>query len=298
MKKLPIKQLPKEERIVMTLGAEPTPAPRQTMVETKLEDSLAPTLVDEEADRLSLQQIEEEIADAPLVYFELNTTQLKEEKQEIKAPANFNPQSSKEEEEKKELERKKQALEDKFEALRQNVLGQTAKANPAQNPTSGSAAGGYLNRPSNIYNEGKKEASPKATEEPLRVPAAKKAQEEAVELHLIIRNDDPTTELPNLQAHIPKMHSEDTTVNEEEGQDKKRAADRLQKLRNLSFNLNAADPNNEYESVPAYLRRNMELQNNANSVENFYSNYSVKSDGKNNGSISTINTFLDGKKPD
>jgi cell division protein FtsZ len=69
-------------------------------------------------------------------------------------------------------------------------------------------------------------------------------------------------------------------------------------LRNLSFNLNAADPNNEYEAVPAYIRRNMELYQNQNTVENFYSNYTVKDDGKGNTNISTINTFLDGKKPD
>lgn len=31
--------------------------------------------------------------------------------------------------------------------------------------------------------------------------------------------------------------------------------------RNLSFNVNAADPNNEFETVPAYLRRNMEIHN-------------------------------------
>jgi cell division protein FtsZ len=69
-------------------------------------------------------------------------------------------------------------------------------------------------------------------------------------------------------------------------------------LRNLSFNVNAADPNNEFESVPAYIRRNMELFNNSSSVENFYSNYTVKPDGNNGARISTINTFLDGKKPD
>jgi cell division protein FtsZ len=69
-------------------------------------------------------------------------------------------------------------------------------------------------------------------------------------------------------------------------------------LRNLSFNVNAADPNNEFETVPAYIRRNMELFNNSSSVENFYSNYTVNSDGKNGSHISTINTFLDGKKPD
>jgi cell division protein FtsZ len=42
----------------------------------------------------------------------------------------------------------------------------------------------------------------------------------------------------------------------------------------------------------------MELHQGTSAVENFYSNYTVKPDGKNNATISTINTFLDGKKPD
>jgi cell division protein FtsZ len=50
--------------------------------------------------------------------------------------------------------------------------------------------------------------------------------------------------------------------------------------------------------VPAYIRRNMELYNSASHVENFYSNYEVKTDADNKTQISTINTFLDGKKPD
>jgi cell division protein FtsZ len=79
---------------------------------------------------------------------------------------------------------------------------------------------------------------------------------------------------------------------------KRRAMDRIAKLRNLSFNVNAADPNNEFESVPAYLRRNMELHNSIANVESFYSNYTVNSDENNKAEISTINTFLDGKKPD
>ena len=79
---------------------------------------------------------------------------------------------------------------------------------------------------------------------------------------------------------------------------KRRAAERINKLRNLSFNINAADPNNEFETVPAYIRRNLDLYNTISSVEDFYSNYEVKTDENNNSEISTINTFLDGKKPD
>jgi len=70
-------------------------------------------------------------------------------------------------------------------------------------------------------------------------------------------------------------------------------------LRNLSFNMNTTDPNNEFETVPAYVRRNMDLFGNTlTSVENFYSKYTVKKDGEEGGQISSINTFLDGKKPD
>ena len=85
---------------------------------------------------------------------------------------------------------------------------------------------------------------------------------------------------------------------DETEEQKRRAAERLHKLRNLSFNVNAADPNNEFETVPAYIRRNMELYNQNSHVETFYSNYEVKTDKNNQAQISTINTFLDGKKPD
>ena len=92
---------------------------------------------------------------------------------------------------------------------------------------------------------------------------------------------------------------EEPALQDEAENQKRRAAERIQKLRNLSFNINAADPNNEFEAVPAYIRRNMELFNNSSTVENFYSKYEVRDNGDGKGAnISTINTFLDGKKPD
>jgi cell division protein FtsZ len=91
---------------------------------------------------------------------------------------------------------------------------------------------------------------------------------------------------------------EEPALQDEAEIQRQRAAERIQKLRNLSFNINAADPNNEFETVPAYIRRNLELYNTISHVENFYSNYEVKTDENNNTQISTINTFLDGKKPD
>lgn len=81
---------------------------------------------------------------------------------------------------------------------------------------------------------------------------------------------------------------------------KRRAAERIQKLRNLSFNVNnTSDMNGEFDAVPAYVRRNMELFGNTlTSVENFYSKYTVGKDENNQTQINTLNTFLDGKKPD
>jgi cell division protein FtsZ len=80
---------------------------------------------------------------------------------------------------------------------------------------------------------------------------------------------------------------------------KARAAERLHKLRNLSFNFGTADHNNEYENIPAYVRQNLQVHNTTMaSVEKFYSSYAVGTDENNITQISTINTFLEGKKPD
>ena len=80
---------------------------------------------------------------------------------------------------------------------------------------------------------------------------------------------------------------------------KARAEERLHKLRNLSFNFSAADPNNEYENIPAYVRQNLQVHNTTlASIEKFYSSYAVGTDENNITQISTINTFLEGKKPD
>jgi cell division protein FtsZ len=96
-----------------------------------------------------------------------------------------------------------------------------------------------------------------------------------------------------------QMKEEAIGMDDEAEEQRKRAAERIQKLRNLSFNMNSADANSEFDSVPAYIRRNMELFGNTlTSVENFYSKYTVNKDENNNSHISSINTFLDGKKPD
>ena len=165
-------------------------------------------------------------------------------------------------------------------------------------------SGGYLAKPSQIYVEAKPNPESKSVEEPTTPMSFSKQEDEPViGMQLVVKNSHEAAE----EKEEPKVHQtmpimmpsvEELPQVDETGDLKRRAMERIAKLRNLSFNVNAADPNNEFESVPAYLRRNMELHNSIADVESFYSNYTVKSNQNNQAEISTINTFLEGKKPD
>jgi cell division protein FtsZ len=164
-------------------------------------------------------------------------------------------------------------------------------------------SGGYLAKPSQIYAEAKPKQESKTVEEPTPLPILKREDEPVIEMQLVVKNSHEAAEEkeePKVHQTMPIMMSnvEEPPMVDETDEYKRRAMERIAKLRNLSFNVNAADPNNEFESVPAYLRRNMELHNSIADVESFYTNYTVKSDENNKAQISTINTFLEGKKPD
>lgn len=289
----------KEEKVMMTLG-EPVkkPQPKPQATQTAL-DVLAPKLVDETES--------ETPATEPDETFELPYLQAKapiDAPQEPKPPVHSKKDiggAAEPDREKEELDAKKRALNDKFEQLRQNILGglPSQKNNNQQPPAAGS--GGYLSRPSNIYAELKGDpAAAKNGDEAAKQTA--KESDENFDMKLVIKSDEGAASVPPVpqqQQAGPTPKAEEPVAPQERAEDDKRkAAERLQKLRNLSFNLNAADPNNEFEAVPAYIRRNMDLGANTSHVENFYSNYTVKPDGEGTAQISTINTFLEGKKPD
>ncbi|HET6995108.1 MAG TPA: cell division protein FtsZ, partial [Chitinophagaceae bacterium] len=167
------------------------------------------------------------------------------------------------------------------------------------------ASGGYLARPSNIYAESKLEVNTSKNSDEERVPPSFAADEEEQELldlqmQLVERDNIPAADMPLAHQAQPPLttDAEDLALQDEAEEQKRRATERLHKLRNLSFNVSGADPNNEFENVPAYIRRNMELYNSNSHIENFYSNYEVKKGADDKTEISTINTFLDGKKPD
>jgi cell division protein FtsZ len=168
----------------------------------------------------------------------------------------------------------------------------------------------FLAKPSNIYAQiPDQKPAVNHYEEPVQqpqeeAPAARHIEEEPeFEMKLVEKEEDPgTADKARLQTRMDQSSNpaeEPAALDDAEDQ-KRRAAERIQKLRNLSFNLNSADPNSEFDSVPAYVRRNMELFGNTlTSVENFYSKYTVnKDDNSGQANISSINTFLDGKKPD
>jgi cell division protein FtsZ len=331
-KEKPRKEEPKkEEKIVMVLGSVEEVKPMQirpkTEPENKEEDnkeetttspveragvrSLAPTLVEEiplmEAPMPTVNDMmplkEEEPA---IIHFELAPTPGDVKQEKILSNITSKTASINTVEKLLPIEKT-----DSINSLQQSqTLSPSLKQDLTKDSTSTTiplpaAAGGYLARPSNIYAETKVEVSTSKTSAEEPVPShdvASKEEEELLDLQmqLVERDDIPAADVPMAYQTLPPLTTEveDPAMRDEAEEQKRRAAERLQKLRNLSFNVNAADPNNEFETVPAYIRRNMELYNNNSQVENFYSNYEVKTDQNNQTQISTINTFLDGKKPD
>lgn len=290
------KEAPRPEKIVMTLGmdteeAKPAPQPVQQTLPLEEKDPFAPRM--EESSPLAEPALnlfsQPEILSEPVaaetavepenhvLQFELST----EITGEVKMPEPVQ----------EEAITTQPVAEDEMlqfevsETPRQPITAQTS----------------LLNKPVNIYAESQQSAAPApvpVTPAPVAAEPVKTVEpapaEPMIEMQLVEKEEAPRIVQPTTQAAI----IDDTVLDDAEEQ-KRRAAERIQKLRNLSFNMNGVDSNNEFDSVPAYVRRNMELFGNTlTSVEDFYSKYTVGKDENNQTQISTINTFLDGKKPD
>ncbi|GAB3009227.1 cell division protein FtsZ [Niabella terrae] len=153
---------------------------------------------------------------------------------------------------------------------------------------------GFLRKPVNIYADTEGEL-------PVRAAATPEAPSVTAEEMGLFEKIEPAEESPVVNfGHTAEPPATSIEMQQAEDQEmqKRRQMERLQKLRNLSFNVNSGDPTNEFENVPAYIRRNMELASNTSHIESYYSKIEVSSDNQNQGQINTINTFLDGKKPD
>ncbi len=166
-----------------------------------------------------------------------------------------------------------------------------------------SVTAGYLTKPQNIYADEPIAESTPAVESTdnleANIPPAVVTpepvfqfvvKEEALPINEVQKKAEDVPETPSVRMDAIQDDTEEAL--------RRRTAERIAKLRQLSFNVNSSDPNSEFDSVPAYMRRNTDVQVQIADVESFYSHYRVKPAENNQVDISTLNSFLDGKKPD
>ena len=288
---------PKDEKIVMVLGE---PEPKKEMVQPVLfkeevKDPIAPVIAEE-------AKVQEEIIPQPVV----ETARIEFVLEPVVKPVQQPVAETKPVEvvAPKTEEKKEEIIMREATPMGVPVMKQTEVAATNQKPSTG-----FLQKPSMIYAEPQQDqtAEQKPDQHDLPIVEEKKEKhvpiqfvnddEESFDMQLVEKSTSQVEETTKQKFQLPV--NEEPPVYDEAQEQRKKAAERLQKLRNLSFNINnPADPNSEFENVPAYLRRNLELYNTISPAENFYSNYTVQADDNNKAEINTINTFLDGKKPD
>lgn len=129
-------------------------------------------------------------------------------------------------------------------------------------------------------------------------------QPNPVTFELVIKTDEQVKEQTSSAVKIGEHMLTPAEIEERNRFEAQKRAleERAERLRRMSFNIKSAESTDEVESVPAYVRRNVELDDSVASSDVFYSGYSVgvhnDQRSNNQASIQTINTFLDGKKPD
>ena len=165
----------------------------------------------------------------------------------------------------------------------------------------------FLSKPTNIYSNAVEETTHHVEEEKVEEVVAENTFELTIKENLLMENIveeeeavEMVFELSNKEVVEAETKPTISLLDSSEEEDqRKRALERIQKLRNLSFNMSNTDDNSEFENVPAYVRRNMELFGNTlATVEDFYSKVTVDKNEKNETFISTKNSFLDGQRPD
>lgn len=321
-----VKEEPKEEKIVMTLGVageEKKMYGQQQPLLFEDKDPYAPRIMEEERVVFTAPVVKEEVKQPAA---EKKQEQIVFELKPIEPVKQAEPEQPKQE----AIDPLLQMTYSEKPVTPANIAAETK---PAMQPSS--VRPSFLSKPMNIYSEEMqdntpvyreapqqpkqevpfvlqqpKQETPYVPQQPVKPQEPQKPAtpqqpakplyglqpdpEENIEFTLSMKEEAPVQQVTSFSTQ-PIMD-----MSEEEDQ-RRRAADRINKLRNISFNMNTNhDVTGEFDNVPAYVRRNMELFGNTlTSVENYYSKYSVKKDdGNNQGQISTINKFLDEKKPD
>ena len=274
--------LPFEENLAPEV--EEVPVDISKTPESSISESMTPTLVVESIQEIlndSVVEIAVESKDEQKVFFEISSVADQAPVIEFDIPEMM-PNSEKK--------------------VMTQIVEIASNSKQTDNTLTNITTGGYLAKPVNIYISEQTNSKPPIQDSTISSLENKEEEEDSsMEMHVVIKDDYSMTEEKENDVETQQIlmaRSEEQSIPDETEELRRRAMDRIAKLRNLSFNINAADPNNEFESVPAYLRRNMELHNSIADVESFYSNYTVKSDDNNLIEPGSINSFLDGKKPD
>ena len=325
-------EAPIEEKIVMTLQSEQT-----EQIEQPMQEPVAPIEPTESLEANEPNAIETAVPEAEL---ELDTVEITSEEiaitmdelaptmQEFVMPEMSNvyvsaPDYDEEEEVvanfEEEVISQEIVLEDfEEEAFEEEEVAEVFELNMEEEATPIYNTEFVLNKPVNIYAEAELETE---AESEVEVDAiAEVANDITAEVVVAADTENLETSFRSVEMEVeeeptmqlvmreessltpqnrPQHSSFDISMDNSEEQ-RRKVAERIQKLRNLSFNINnGADPGVEFDAVPAYVRRNLDLFGNTMaSVENYYSKYTVEQDENNQTQISTINSFLDGKKPD
>ena len=320
-------EAPLEEKIVMTLQSEQTEQTEQPLQEA----TTAPIEPTETLEVNEPDAIETAVPEAELILeeLEISVDELAPTMQEFVVPEMSNVYVSApdyEEEEvvasfEEELISEEIVLADFNETFEEEEIAEVFELNMEEESTPVYNTEFVLNKPVNIYAEAELEIEAEAeevdavvesvTEVAYDITAEVVVAADTENLETSFRSvememeEEPTMQLVMREAssvtpqNRPQHSSFDISMDNSEEQ-RRKVAERIQKLRNLSFNINnGSDPGVEFDAVPAYVRRNLDLFGNTMaSVENYYSKYTVDQDENNQTQISTINSFLDGKKPD
>jgi cell division protein FtsZ len=330
-------EAPIEEKIVMTLQSEQLEqseqvAPIEPTDISAPNDLTAPELTEAAAVLDAVEIIVDEI-EIPMDEVEITMDELAPTMQEFEMPEMSNvyvsaPDYEEEEEEavsfesrpifEEEIISQEIVLEDFNESFEEEEAAEVFELNMEEEEAPIYNTEFVLNKPVNIYAEAELETEnvteeqvEAVTEVPSEITAEVHVAADAENLETSFRSvememeEEPTMQLVMREEssvspqNRPQHSSFDISMDNSEEQ-RRKVAERIQKLRNLSFNINnGADPGVEFDAVPAYVRRNLDLFGNTMaSVENYYSKYTVEQDENNQTQISTINSFLDGKKPD
>jgi cell division protein FtsZ len=326
-KRVETKEQPKEEKIVLTLGldaeekkiVEPVIAMQQQAIPFEDKNPFEPQLIEQMPpaesafDMMNFQYSTDDIDAHREEVLDVKETEIFTLELETAEPIEmpyFGSELKVEEEVVAETPTVVEAPIAMVDTIEENIAEMTLSLQ-TQAP-----AMSFLNKPSNIYSNFRAEFENKVEQQVETTlpentfelyikeevaPAAPVAVAETLNLdhneeefvfEVVNKEEDTTT----VEAPVVNYIAED--LSEEEVQ-RKRALERIQKLRNLSFNMNTTDSNTEFDNVPAYVRRNMELFGNTlTTVENFYSKVTVEKNDNNQTIMSTKNSFLDGERPD